>query len=101
MIQDALKTNADKLTSGVSVPMRWIDFGLSFFLLGVCALITFPMVMGWVRTPVTSLFKPLVISSTPGSGFPVNSHLAKHFNVLLKGKIYRKCSQENIFLEGI
>merc|ERR1712158_309201 len=31
------------------------------------------MVMGWVRTPVTSLFKPFVISSTPGSGFPVNS----------------------------
>ena len=75
--------NADKLTSGVSVPMRWIDFGLSFFLLGVCALITFPMVMGWVRTPVTSLFKPLVISSTPGSGFPVNSHLPKHFYILL------------------
>ena len=74
--------NATNLTSGVSVPMRWIDFGLSFFLLGVCALITFPMVMGWVRTPVTSLFKPLVISSTPGSGFPVNSHLGKHFKFL-------------------
>ena len=55
--------------------MRWIDLGLSFFLLGVWALITLPMVIGWVSTPVTSRFRAFVISSVPGSGLPVNSHL--------------------------
>ena len=38
-------------------------------------MLTLPMVRGWVSTPVTSLFRPLVISSTPGSGLPVYSHL--------------------------
>ena len=28
---------------------------------------------------VTNLFRPFVISSTPGSGFPVKSHLDKYF----------------------